>query len=98
MKQAVPFAAALICLGGPLPAASPVAEIICEPTPDLTEKLTRQYDVARTGRGMQGPDQLMELWTDAQGDWTLVVTYAGGTSCIVAMGDNWERFQAENPA
>jgi len=31
----------------------------------------------------------MEVWTADQGDWTLVITYATGTSCIVAMGENW---------
>jgi hypothetical protein len=32
----------------------------------------------------------MEVWTDAHGDWTLVVRYAHGLSCIVAMGEHWQ--------
>ncbi|MEO1777376.1 MAG: hypothetical protein AAFU63_01165 [Pseudomonadota bacterium] len=29
----------------------------------------------------------MELWEDADGDWTLIITYASGKRCIVAMGE-----------
>lgn len=87
-------------LSGTLPAgaANPIAEILCAPSHDLTQKLSRQYGEARFARGTQGPDQLMEVWTDDSGDWTLVITYASGTSCIVAMGENWDHVQADNPA
>ena len=36
--------------------------------------------------GLRGPDEVMELWENADGDWTLIITYAGGKRCIVAMG------------
>ena len=90
--------AALISGTVPAGAAGPLAEIICAPSHDLTRKLSRQYGEARFARGTQGPDQLMEVWTDDGGDWTLVITYASGTSCIVAMGENWDHVQADNPA
>lgn len=90
--------AALIMGGTPALATSPIADILCAPTHDLTQKLTHQYGEQRFARGTQGPDQVMEVWTDDRGDWTLVITYATGTSCIVAMGENWDRVQAENPA
>ena len=88
----------MMCLAWPAHAASPIAEVICEPTAKLTKKLTHQFGETRQARGMRGPEQIMEIWTDSRGDWTMVVTYASGTSCIVAMGENWEGFQAENPA
>ena len=91
--------AALVTFGGiPAVAASPIADILCEPSHSLTQKLTRQFGEARLARGTQGPDQIMEVWTDDSGGWTLVVTYATGTSCIVAMGENWDFVQADNPA
>ncbi|MEQ8255002.1 MULTISPECIES: hypothetical protein [Roseovarius] len=90
---------ALIALGAtPAAATSPIADILCEPSHTLTQKLSRQFGVTRFARGTQGPDQLMEVWTDESGGWTLVVAYATGTSCIVAMGENWDKVQAENPA
>jgi len=79
-----------------LHAQSPIAEVICEPTGDLTRKLERQFGETRQARGLRGREQIMEVWADANGDWTLVVTYASGTSCIVAMGEHWQGM-AENP-
>lgn len=95
-----PLAALMLAALAPLPtrAASPIADILCEPTHALAHRLTRQHGEARFARGTQGPDQVMEVWTDDRGGWTLVVTYATGTSCIVAMGENWDPVQAENPA
>ncbi|WP_256369249.1 hypothetical protein [Ruegeria sp. HKCCA6837] len=40
----------------------------------------------------------MEVWSNQRGDWTMVVTYATGTSCIVAMGDNWLSHDRSKPA
>ncbi|WP_256364005.1 hypothetical protein [Ruegeria sp. 6PALISEP08] len=40
----------------------------------------------------------MEVWSNQRGDWTMVVTYATGTSCIVAMGDNWIAHDRPKPA
>ncbi|MFC3615682.1 hypothetical protein ACFORG_18155 [Lutimaribacter marinistellae] len=79
-------------------ARSPVAEIICEPTDRMHAKLRHQFGETRSATGVRDPEQIMEVWTDAQGDWTLVVTYASGTSCIVAMGENWSQAEPENPA
>jgi len=80
------------------PAATPIAEVVCEPTGRLTDKLTRQFGERLHAWGTRGPEQVMQVWTDGRGGWTLVVSYATGTSCIVAMGDNWEGAQPENPA
>lgn len=76
-------------LSVPAFAKSPIAEVICEPTPRLHEKLKHQFGAERAATGLRGPEQLMEVWTSASGDWTMVVTYSTGTSCIVAMGEHW---------
>ncbi len=92
----------LICLvallAGPVSAASPIAEVICEPTDRMRQKLSHQFGETRTASGMRGPEQIMEVWTSTEGDWTLVVTYASGTSCIVAMGENWFTQPERDPA
>lgn len=62
-------------------------------------RLEQTHRAARQGCGMRGPDALLEIWSiPATGEWTLVQTYASGKSCIVAMGDNWEALQSEDPA
>ena len=88
----------LAFLATPASAVSPIAEAICEPTPAMHAKLTGQFGASRTASGIRDPEQVMEVWTDAQGDWTLVVTYAHGTSCIVAMGEHWTPQIPTDPA
>ena len=88
------FALVLVGFSGPVGsfqalAASPVAEVLCEPTQVMRDRLTRRLGVTRAATGIRDREQIMEVWTDRQGDWTMVVTYASGTSCIVAMGEHW---------
>ena len=80
------------------PAASPIADVLCEPGPRMTERLTQRHGATLTSTGLRNPEEVVELWTDAQGDWTLVVTYAHGTSCIVAMGEHWTPQIPTDPA
>ncbi len=79
-------------------AASPIAEVICAPSPDMDAKLKSQFGAKRQASGIRSPQQVMEIWTAQNGDWTMIVRYAAGTSCIVAMGDHWVQAEAENPA
>lgn len=78
--------------------ANPIAEVICEPTARMKEKLTRQLRSERQGMGLRGPEQVVEVWTDQRGDWTMVITYASGQSCIVAMGEAWTDTGRKDPA
>ena len=64
----------------------------------MHEKLTRQFGAKRTATGIRSPEQMMEVWTSKSGDWTMVMTYATGTSCIVAMGHDWYTHGTEGPA
>lgn len=73
----------------PAGAASPIAEVLCQPTPALHHQLKHQFGSTRSALGLRGPEQMMEVWTDKRGNWTMVVRYAAGTSCIVAMGEDW---------
>jgi len=90
------FLAGLAC--GPVPAATPIAEIVCAPTPEMVRKLEHQFGERRQARGTRGHAQVMEVWADDSGDWTLVMTYATGTSRIVAMGENWQGLNGNGPA
>ncbi len=87
-----------LMLAVPAQAKSPIAEVICEPTARMHDKLTRQFGSHRVATGVRGPEQIMEVWTSRSGAWTMVVTYATGTSCIVAMGESWLSHTTEEPA
>ena len=92
------LAVMLGCSPVPLGASSPIAEVICAPTGDLHLRLQEQMRSRRAASGVRGPEQVMEVWTDQRDNWTLVVTYASGTSCIVAMGEHWANLQGRDPA
>lgn len=77
---------------------SPIGEILCAPSDQLHVRLSQQYGSARQSSGLRGREQIMEVWTDPQGDWTMVIRYASGTSCIVAMGEHWTEFAPHDPA
>jgi len=88
---------ALVTPTVPVMAETPFPSTICHKTENMSQRLTRQHGAERSARGTQGPDQILEVWTNDRGGWTLVVTYATGLSCIVAMGKDWESL-LDNPA
>lgn len=70
---------------------SQITDVICDDRARLENRLQNVVGAEREGRGMRGPDALIEIWIDRRnGDWTLVQSYPNGTSCIVAIGENWE--------
>ncbi len=82
----------LVCLAlmpGPARATTPIAEVLCAPRAEIVQRLTRQYHAQLSGNGIRDPESIMEIWSDAQGRWTLVQRNANGTSCILAMGEHW---------
>lgn len=87
------LAGAFLACTSAVQASSPIAEVICAPKEEMTAKLERQFGARRVASGVRSIEQVMEVWaSDASGDWTLVMTYASGKSCIVAMGEHWDTF------
>jgi hypothetical protein len=74
-------------LAGPAMAESPIAEVICAPRAEILARLT---GAELAGTGLRDAEAVLEVWTRASGDWTLVQSYANGTACILAMGEAWE--------
>lgn len=72
-----------------------INNLLCAPAKQMRQKLERQFGAIQAGQGIQSPDQIMELWKEPRGDWTLVISYATGTSCIVAMGQHWDSIQLD---
>ncbi|RFP88076.1 hypothetical protein DZK27_10205 [Rhodobacteraceae bacterium 63075] len=72
-------------------APAQLSEMICDDKARLEQQLFGASGAVRQGRGMRGPDALLEVWIEpGSGDWTLVQSYPNGTSCLVAMGEHWE--------
>lgn len=71
-------------------AGSPIAEVICAPRDEMVDRLSRTYGAGVTATGLRDAETVMEVWSDPQGRWTLVQSYANGQMCILAMGEAWE--------
>jgi hypothetical protein len=78
-------------LAGPVAAETPIAEVICLPRAEL---VARMHGAEVAGLGLRDGEALLEVWTRASGDWTLVQSYPTGTACILAMGEAWEQVAA----
>ena len=79
-----------LSLAVPANAVSPISEIICAPRDEMTSKLAHQFGETRVATGVRDIERVMEIWTsESSGNWTMVMTYADGNSCIVAMGEHW---------
>jgi len=64
----VVLAFTLACMAGAAAASSPIAEVICEPTDKMTQKLSRQFGEQLHSWGTRGPEQVMQVWTKPEED------------------------------
>lgn len=100
MNRAVVSLAILGLSAVPAAAASPIAEVICAPSAELTDRLERQFGESLRAQGLRDRETMLEVWSsDRTGRWTLVMSYASGQSCIVAMGEHWDQIPVpQDPA
>ncbi|WP_279285273.1 hypothetical protein [Litoreibacter roseus] len=40
----------------------------------------------------------MEIWRSDHWNWTPLMSYTDGRSCIIAMGENWDQVNPKKPA
>jgi hypothetical protein len=79
-------AAALIVLALATPAA---AQPRCLPADDMREALARAGEEP-AGVGLTAAGHMLEVWASPDGrTWTILVTGAGGVSCIAAHGHSY---------
>ena len=62
----------------------------CDDRDTVIEFLAREYQELVVAQGVvMSRGQLMELFVSGDGTWTLVVSQAGGMSCMIAAGEGW---------
>jgi hypothetical protein len=66
------------------------AQTNCASRDTVVEKLQTGYGEVFAGGGLQNTKRVFEIWySEEQGTWTILMTRADGTSCIMASGTNW---------
>lgn len=71
----------------------------CGSRTSVLETLASKYGETRRGIGLAANNGVMEIFSSAQtGSWTITITMANGTTCLVASGQNYEQVADELPA
>ncbi len=79
----------LTLLAATLPSALH-AQTNCANRDVVVQKLSTGYGEAFAGGGLQNQSRVFEVWySEEKGTWTILMTRADGTSCIMASGTNW---------
>ena len=67
------------------------AKPICGERDKVVGKLTGSFSEKPSAMGLTASGDVIEVLTSPNGStWTIVVTMPNGTSCLVAIGENWE--------
>ena len=73
------------------PAQSQV-QMPCAPRDVIVERLKSGYGEGPAGIGLQSTGHLFEVWAaPTTGTWTIVMSLANGSTCIVATGTDWQQ-------
>ena len=89
---------AVVLIGGPAFAQQGVT---CGDREFVTAKLEAKYGEIQQGAGLVSADKVLELWSSAEGSWTILMTRSDGLTCIMAAGNYWRDRQngaGDNPA
>jgi len=77
---------------GTLALAPPAqAMTICAQRSVIVEKLESGFHESYQGAGLQSATSLVEIWSSEEtGSWTMLLSKADGTSCVIASGMSWQ--------
>jgi hypothetical protein len=93
-------ASALVVLVGLAAAAEPVsAQSVCANRDVIVTKLQQDFSEAPSALGMSDNGAVIEVLASKDGTtWTILMTTPDGVSCVVATGEAWEPFPADQIA
>jgi len=66
-----------------------VAQSICGPRAELILRLWDKWQEAQIAHGLVNDNQLMEVFANKSGSWTILITDPSGVSCVAGTGKNW---------
>lgn len=72
-------------------ATDAAAQLACAERPKVLEQLADRYQESPVAVGVSNSGDVVEVLTAPAGDsWTILVTMPNGTSCVVAVGEDWQ--------
>jgi len=71
------------------------AQAVCGKHVDIVKRLNDGYQEVQSSTGIASNGNLVEVFASKKGGWTIIFTKPGGNTCLMAVGENWER--VKNP-
>lgn len=75
-----------------MPAAA-MAQSVCGDRDEIVDALDRAHGERKTAVALAASGGVVELFTAADGGWTLLYTLPGGVACLLAVGEAWEAWR-----
>jgi len=86
-----------LCIGAAI-AARPADAVQCAPRAKIVAALSKRHGERPISIAMTNDGRVLELWANADGPWTLLITTPHGVSCIQASGAMaWENLPQGDP-
>ena len=89
LKKTAPLAAVLLAMAGTSVLAQ--GQMVCGNRDTIVSQLERKYGETRRSMGLQQGRGVVEVFASVEtGSWTITVTDARGTMCLMAAGEAFE--------
>jgi len=85
----------LIATAGAVPLAEAAGAAMCGPHKQIRQILSDRYQESARGLGLVSDRGVVELFISKAGTWSIVMTMATGSTCIIAAGHTWQELAAE---
>jgi hypothetical protein len=66
------------------------AQVVCGPHREMVGFFDQAFGEKPVAIALTDFGALLEVLVSPQGSWTIILTRAGGPSCVVATGQNWQ--------
>jgi hypothetical protein len=73
--------------------APSMAQSVCGKREDIVKRLNTGFEEQPRSAGLAADGNLVEVFASKEGSWTIIFTKLGGLTCLVAVGDNWQRIE-----
>jgi hypothetical protein len=67
------------------------AQLPCAARDEIVREITQHFKETPEATGVTPQGILVEVFVSKARSWTILLTTPQGTSCIAAVGENWER-------
>ena len=86
--------AASLLLSTMLVSQPAAAQEACGDRADILEKLEKFHSERPQALGLSADGKVLEVLVSPTGSWTMLVSYPGRLTCLVATGEGWEHLPA----